>query len=152
MIHRLYFSMHARSLINIPSSFRIPLIFLTLLFITRAHKMISCRYGLHKARGYLFLSNAALHTFTLAKHIPWAGYRPSLVRGQQDPGPGPAPAARVSSAGIYSLFSHFLCEAGSIVSVEYSLTRHHRPILAQTIDSPSPAPGIPGSARSGEAR
>lgn len=95
VIHRLYFSMHARSLINIPSSFRIPLIFLTLLFITRAHKMISCRYGLHKARGYLFLSNAALHTFTLAKHIPWAGYRPSLVRPA-----GPGPRASTGRQGL----------------------------------------------------
>ena len=88
------------------SSFRIPLVFLTLLlFITRVLNNIVPIVSIKPGAIYFYL-NAALHTFTLALHITCAGYRPSLVKPA---GPGPqASAGQVSSGGIYSPFSHFL--------------------------------------------
>ena len=64
--------MHARSLINILSSFRIPLVFLALLFITRALHNIVPIVSIKPGAIYFYL-NAALHTFTLALHITCAG-------------------------------------------------------------------------------
>ena len=106
------------------SSFRIPLIFLTLLlFITRVLNNIVPIVSIKPGAIYFYL-NAALHTFTLALHITCAGYRPSLVR-PAGPGPG-ASAGQVSSGGIYSPFSYFLW---AIVQ------------LRQNIDTPGPGPG-----------
>ena len=101
VIHRPHFSMHARSLINIPSSFRIPLIVLTLLFITRAHNNIVSIVSIKPEAIYFYL-NAALHTFTLAAHITYAGYRQSLVRPA---GPGPRASTGRLRPDLRDLFS-----------------------------------------------
>ena len=101
VIHRPHFSMHARSLINIPSSFRIPLIVLTLLFITRARNNIVSIVSIKPEAIYFYL-NTALHTFTLAAHITYAGYRQSLVRPA---GPGPRASTGRPRPDLRDLFS-----------------------------------------------